>query len=62
MAEIEEECIFVADTEKVSFNTAKNGDTITIHNLNLNKGQSASFAWLVNQCSHLHFEVTPCDH
>jgi len=62
MAEIEEECIFVTDTEKINFVTAKNGDTITIQSLNLNKQQSASFAWLVNQCSHLHFEITPCDH
>jgi len=60
MPEIEEECIFVADADKVSFVTGRNGDTITIHNLNMNKNQSASMAWLVNQCTHLHIEIRPC--
>jgi len=61
MAEIEEEVIFVADAEKVIFTTGRNGDALSIQNLNLNKGQSASLAWLVNQCGHLHFEVKPCE-
>ena len=58
MPEIEEECKFTTKADDVKFTTLTNsGDIIIISGLNLNQGQAASFAWLVNHVGNLEFNV-----
>lgn len=48
MAEIEEELVLDLNSERVRVITSANGDKIIIEALNLDKGQAATMAWLVN--------------
>ena len=59
MPELEEECIFTAETDKIKFTTQTNGDIIIISGLNMTKDQAGCFAWLVNHEGDLEFEVKP---
>ncbi len=58
MPEIEEEVTFTTKADDVKFTTLTNaGDVIIISRLNLNQGQAASLAWLVNHNGNLEFNV-----
>ena len=58
MAEIDEECVFVAKADSIKFTTQTNGDMIVVSGLNLSKEQAASLAWLINNMSkNVVFEV-----
>lgn len=57
MAEIEEEVTFIVNIDNVRFTTRTNGDSITIQDLDLDQGQAASFAWLINHSGELQFNV-----
>ena len=58
MAEIDEECRFIAKADDVKFTTQTNGDIIIISQLTLSKEQAASLAWLINHPNrNVLFEV-----
>ncbi len=57
MPEIEEEVKFIVKTDGAKFTTLTNGDILIISGLNLNQGQAASLAWLVNHDGNLEFNV-----
>jgi hypothetical protein len=58
MPEIEEECTFVAEADKVKFTTQTNGEIIILSGIQFNREQAASFAWLVNHPQqNLTFQV-----
>jgi len=57
MAELEEECIFNADCDKIKLTTQTNGDIILISGLNLTREQAASLAWLINHEGGIIFEA-----
>ncbi len=59
MATIDEVCVFVTKADSVSFDTSTNGDKLCITNLELNKEQAASLAWLINHeaTTNLKFRI-----
>ena len=51
-------CEFQAGADQVRLITQTNGDSITMRNLNLNKDQAASLAYLINDTTnHLMIEI-----
>jgi len=59
MPEIEEKVKFTVQTDDVKFTTRTNGDSIIITGLNLDQGQAASFAWIINHSGTLEVKVRP---
>lgn len=60
MATIPEVCVFTTKADSVVFETTTNGDKLCIDNLELNKEQAASLAWLINNedTTNLKFKIT----
>ena len=48
MPEIDDKCEFVIGSDKLTFHTQTDGDTLNIHGMELTKEQAASLTWLIN--------------
>ena len=56
MLEIEDEVTFHTKADWVELFTKTNGDKVFIRKLQLDQGQAASLAWLVNHKDHTELE------
>ena len=57
MPEIPEKCEFDVEHDQIELKTATNGDFIEIRKINLDQGQAAALAWLINADNHLTIEI-----